>query len=518
MAPAPNIDLRMVGHDCEAIRVKVYDSRRKQRWVDPLLTPPRSPTIPEPIIDDLLELWTGAGLDELPDDQDISINSALNELGFTDDGSSLLASYSIPFPQSGSVSEDDDELLDRLFEFVDSPPPTNPPSPRDLFDLESASSSNCSVKTEPLYDEGFIGEDLINEQPDIFSTSIRIAGPTSNIFNESDTKIKHDCMWAGHDSRYDDFIDDFIVDHHPVIKSEIKEELEDVEEEEMAWEESYTWSEESSPSTVTEEEPSCPSSQSSSDEQLDWREPFNELEFIRNAAYNDHSYASPPGHEDDLSDFKDDSYNPSHTIQGIVIKDEEDWEPSHGPRKTKILVPLKELMETLHQKRFLVAPLGPGKKVIRLTGSETVKGVLGVHGSNHLSFSTTSLSKHCVPSNLTSQHRRKQKAKPKDLSSSPSPPSNSVQPTISRPKKTKTHNNMERMRRIDLRNSFDSLKKLVPPLSKSTKCSKVEILRRAEEYIKALKSVEKRLVREEATTRSRNDALKVKLLHAQQCA
>lgn len=30
-------------------------------------------------------------------------------------------------------------------------------------------------------------------------------------------------------------------------------------------------------------------------------------------------------------------------------------------------------MESLQQKTFLVAPLGPGKKVIRLTGSETVK-------------------------------------------------------------------------------------------------------------------------------------------------
>ena len=45
------------------------------------------------------------------------------------------------------------------------------------------------------------------------------------------------------------------------------------------------------------------------------------------------------------------------------------------PKKTKILVPLKDLMETLQQKSFLVSPLGPGKRVIRLTGSgETVKG------------------------------------------------------------------------------------------------------------------------------------------------
>jgi len=510
--------------------VKVFDSRRKQRWVevDPLLTPPRSPTIPEPIIDDLLELWTGAGLDDL-DDHDISINSALNELGFTDEGS-LLTSCSIPFPPSDSVTDDDDELLERLFEFVDSPPPTNPPSPTEDLDLELESeNSSCSGTPEQLYDEGFIGEDLINEQPDIFENAIRIAGPTSNIFSETDTdmKIKHDCMWAGHslsDTRFDDFFDD---SDHPIgikiEKPEIKQELEDVEEEEMNWEESYCWSgsEESSPSTTEEEqEQEATSSSQSSDEQLDWRERIDELEIIRNAAFNDHSYASPPGHETEgvIIKTENDTHSSTTTIQGIVLKDQEDWEPSHGPRKTKILVPLKELMETLHQKRFLVQPLGPGKKVIRLSGSDTVKGMLGVHASNHLSFSTASLAKHCVPqfnNNLTTTtHRRKQKSKVKD----PSSPSLPNQPTTPpRPKKTKTHNNMERMRRIDLRNSFDSLKKLVPPLSKSTKCSKVEILRRAEEYIKALKSLEKRLVREEASMRSKNDALKVKLLHAQ-CA
>jgi hypothetical protein len=63
---------------------------------------------------------------------------------------------------------------------------------------------------------------------------------------------------------------------------------------------------------------------------------------------------------------------------------------------------------------------------------------------------------------------------------------------------------MERMRRIDLRNSFDNLKKLVPVLSKSPKCSKVEILKKAEEFIRGLRGMEKKLVKEE-------QALKIKL-------
>ena len=60
--------------------------------------------------------------------------------------------------------------------------------------------------------------------------------------------------------------------------------------------------------------------------------------------------------------------------KGIVIKEENGDDYSGGPKKTKILVPLKDLMNSLQHKTFLVAPLGPGKKVIRLTGTETVKG------------------------------------------------------------------------------------------------------------------------------------------------
>jgi len=79
-------------------------------------------------------------------------------------------------------------------------------------------------------------------------------------------------------------------------------------------------------------------------------------------------------------------------------------------------------------------------------------------------------------------------------------------------KKTKAHNNMERMRRIDLRNSFDNLKKLVPVLAKSPKCSKVEILKRAEEYVRGLRTMEKKLVKEEQLLRVRMSELKGRLV------
>jgi len=67
------------------------------------------------------------------------------------------------------------------------------------------------------------------------------------------------------------------------------------------------------------------------------------------------------------------------------------------------------------------------------------------------------------------------------------------------------------MRRIDLRNSFDTLRKLVPVLSKANKCSKVEILKSATEYINGLKMIEKKISKEEQALRTRNEALRSRL-------
>ena len=155
--------------------------------------------------------------------------------------------------------------------------------------------------------------------------------------------------------------------------------------------------------------------------------------------------------------------------------------------------------------------------------------MLGVH-TNHLSQHSSScrpMSNHSQVANkirmkkakakLVKEHLEKLQEEAPLVSSttaSPaSPSSSSITPT--KPKKTKTHNNMERLRRIDLRNSFENLKKLVPVLAKSAKCSKVEILRRAEEYCRAIRTLEKRLVREETIVRNRNEALKLKLAQLQ---
>lgn len=48
--------------------------------------------------------------------------------------------------------------------------------------------------------------------------------------------------------------------------------------------------------------------------------------------------------------------------------------------------------------------------------------------------------------------------------------------------KRSLHNNMERQRRIDLRNAFEDLRLLIPEVSKKEKAAKVIILREASKY------------------------------------
>ena len=52
------------------------------------------------------------------------------------------------------------------------------------------------------------------------------------------------------------------------------------------------------------------------------------------------------------------------------------------------------------------------------------------------------------------------------------------------------HNILERQRRIDLRNAFDTLKSHLPDLKKSDKASKIMILTRAAEYCTELTRTE----------------------------
>ncbi|CAG7823367.1 unnamed protein product [Allacma fusca] len=563
-------------------RVKVLDSRRKQRWVEPQTrippTPPRSPLIPEPILDDLLELWSG--LDEPSCKQhDISLHSALDSLEFIDDFQSPVETGEDNHGDLEAGTEDED-LLDHLlrYTFDDSPPPTNPASPRETeteasdpetdpleldflpvystvkrheeedtdmeleeFDRYPKTEPITSEFTSQIFDNYFTNMIVTNMIEDSNDDSNEDHSLISYGKGVSDgIEIKHDCMWAGscQSDTHQELFEELLDNVH--VKSEYDDDYD------------ITSSQDQDDGGLGEE-----------------LEEESNLEVLRNTVLGDHSYAfngvgPVQQHQSSQPTQQSNSAQTQHAIQGILLKEEQS---ESSPKKTKILVPLKDLMETLQQKSFLVAPLGPGKKVIRLTGNgETVKGVLDlgaqfksassssvVSSSGTSSFScSSSLSVNGGKGNLTKKpaskmkkaiHKPKQELSPSSpiISSRHTPSSSHSSNSLSscsssnsssgssssngsggnsptgssngKPRKAKTHNNMERMRRIDLRNSFDTLKKLVPPLSKANKCSKVEILKSATEYINALKLMEKRILREEYALKSRNESLRSRLAH-----
>jgi len=120
-------------------------------------------------------------------------------------------------------------------------------------------------------------------------------------------------------------------------------------------------------------------------------EEVEKINCLRAAFVNDHSYAQNCNNDVGIV------IKQEEIIQDHVVVKTEKIEPQQqqqqqqscssnsvamlnfdkmGIKKTKILVPLKDLMESLQQKSYLVSPLGPGKKIITLTNGETVKGEL----------------------------------------------------------------------------------------------------------------------------------------------
>jgi len=176
-------------------------------------------------------------------------------------------------------------------------------------------------------------------------------------------------------------------------------------------------------------------------------------------------------------------------------------------KKTKILIPLKDLIETLQQqKSYLISSVGPGKKIIRLSNGESVTNCLLKKVANVPCASVTKNKRKNIVKVIQEVVEEEVETIVEEKVRLPVGGAGSMR------KKTKAHNNMERMRRIDLRNSFEYLRKLVPVLGKAAKCSKVEILRRSEEYIRGLKMTEKKLIKEENIVRGRNEFLRGQML------
>jgi len=79
------------------------------------------------------------------------------------------------------------------------------------------------------------------------------------------------------------------------------------------------------------------------------------------------------------------------------------------------------------------------------------------------------------------------------------------------PEKRSIHNCMERKRRVDLRNAFDTLRSYIPDLKETDRVSKVVILRKATLYCQALSSVDIRLMKEKKLLQEQQNRLRKKL-------
>ncbi|GJQ70864.1 hypothetical protein Trydic_g784 [Trypoxylus dichotomus] len=77
--------------------------------------------------------------------------------------------------------------------------------------------------------------------------------------------------------------------------------------------------------------------------------------------------------------------------------------------------------------------------------------------------------------------------------------------------KRSLHNNMERQRRIDLRNAFEDLRLLVPEVSKKERAAKVVILREAAGYCDALGDVSDKMCRQKDDLKREQERLRARL-------
>lgn len=77
--------------------------------------------------------------------------------------------------------------------------------------------------------------------------------------------------------------------------------------------------------------------------------------------------------------------------------------------------------------------------------------------------------------------------------------------------KRNLHNNMERQRRIELRNAFEDLRRLVPEIEDKEKAPKVAILRQAAKYCDLLKDTQQESLARIAEMKKRQDKLRARL-------
>lgn len=77
--------------------------------------------------------------------------------------------------------------------------------------------------------------------------------------------------------------------------------------------------------------------------------------------------------------------------------------------------------------------------------------------------------------------------------------------------KRSMHNNMERQRRIDLRNAFEDLRLLVPEVSCKEKAAKVAILREAAQYCNKLGIISANMIKQKVEMKRQQERLRARV-------
>lgn len=77
--------------------------------------------------------------------------------------------------------------------------------------------------------------------------------------------------------------------------------------------------------------------------------------------------------------------------------------------------------------------------------------------------------------------------------------------------KRSMHNNMERQRRIDLRNAFEDLRMLVPEVSCKEKAAKVAILREAAQYCSKLGIISANMIKQKVELKRQQERLRARV-------
>lgn len=83
--------------------------------------------------------------------------------------------------------------------------------------------------------------------------------------------------------------------------------------------------------------------------------------------------------------------------------------------------------------------------------------------------------------------------------------------------KRSLHNNMERQRRIDLRNAFEELRLVVPEVAKKGRAAKVVILREAATYCDRLGSMSELMEKELVDLRKQQEFLRTRVSQLRRC-